>query len=86
MQSTGDSELFVNPLMAMYLAVDLPALARTVGYLPHLRSRPEPRPVTSIPRRLGQTPLESLIETCSTSGVSEKNVHVILARLLGGSR
>ncbi|WP_218021681.1 DUF1152 domain-containing protein [Nocardia harenae] len=33
---TGDTELFVNPLMAVYLAVDLPALARTVGYLPLL--------------------------------------------------
>lgn len=33
---TSGSELFVNPLMAMYLAVDLPALARTVEYLPLL--------------------------------------------------
>lgn len=33
---TAGSELFLNPLMAMYLAVDLPTLARTVGYLPLL--------------------------------------------------
>ncbi|WP_405492583.1 DUF1152 domain-containing protein [Nocardia sp. NBC_00511] len=33
---TGGTELFVNPLMAMYLTVDLPALARTVEYLPYL--------------------------------------------------
>ncbi|UGT43541.1 DUF1152 domain-containing protein [Nocardia yamanashiensis] len=33
---TSGTELFVNPLMAMYLSVDLPALARTVEYLPHL--------------------------------------------------
>lgn len=33
---TGGSELFVNPLMALYLAVDLPALAETVEYLPML--------------------------------------------------
>ncbi|MFE6858376.1 DUF1152 domain-containing protein [Nocardia sp. NPDC057668] len=33
---TGGTELFVNPLMAMYLAVDLPALAETVEYLPAL--------------------------------------------------
>lgn len=33
---TRGTELFVNPLMAMYLAVDLPALARTVEYLPFL--------------------------------------------------
>ncbi|MFE3188207.1 DUF1152 domain-containing protein [Nocardia sp. NPDC059240] len=33
---TGNTELFVNPLMAMYFAVDLPALARTVEYLPFL--------------------------------------------------
>lgn len=30
---TCGTALFVNPLMAMYLAVDLPALARSVGYL-----------------------------------------------------
>ncbi|WP_433724474.1 DUF1152 domain-containing protein [Nocardia sp. CA-129566] len=35
---TCGTELFVNPLMAMYLAVDLPALARTVEYLPLLES------------------------------------------------
>lgn len=34
--STTGSELFVNPLMAMYLTVDLPALASTVEYLPYL--------------------------------------------------
>ncbi|UGT61987.1 DUF1152 domain-containing protein [Nocardia asteroides] len=33
---TGGSELFVNPLMAMYVAVDLRALARTIEYLPLL--------------------------------------------------
>ncbi|MFD6160068.1 DUF1152 domain-containing protein [Nocardia sp. NPDC060256] len=33
---TYGTELFVNPLMAMYLSVDLPALARTVEYLPLL--------------------------------------------------
>ncbi|WP_309230655.1 DUF1152 domain-containing protein [Nocardia sp. SYP-A9097] len=33
---TNGTELFVNPLMAMYLSVDLPALARTVEYLPYL--------------------------------------------------
>ncbi|WP_254206421.1 DUF1152 domain-containing protein [Nocardia alni] len=33
---TTGTTLFVNPLMAMYLAVDLPALARTVEYLPFL--------------------------------------------------
>ncbi|MFF2551098.1 DUF1152 domain-containing protein [Nocardia sp. NPDC058058] len=33
---TAGSELFVNPLMAMYLTVDLPALADTVEYLPLL--------------------------------------------------
>ncbi|MFC9893600.1 DUF1152 domain-containing protein [Nocardia sp. NPDC127579] len=35
---TWGTELFVNPLMAMYLAVDLPALARSVEYLPLLDS------------------------------------------------
>ncbi len=30
---TADSELFVNPLMGVYFAVDLPALAASVGYL-----------------------------------------------------
>ncbi|MFI6170545.1 DUF1152 domain-containing protein [Nocardia sp. NPDC051052] len=33
---TSGTELFVNPLMAMYLSVDLPALARSVEYLPLL--------------------------------------------------
>ncbi len=33
---TCGTELFVNPLMAMYFAVDLPTLARTVEYLPYL--------------------------------------------------
>lgn len=33
---TSRTELFVNPLMAMYFAVDLPALARAVGYLGRL--------------------------------------------------
>ncbi|MEU0094550.1 DUF1152 domain-containing protein [Kribbella sp. NPDC006257] len=33
---TSGSELFVNPLMAMYFAVDLVGLARNVGYLPQL--------------------------------------------------
>lgn len=33
---TGDSELFVNPLMSMYFTVDLPGLADNVGYLPEL--------------------------------------------------
>ncbi|AFU01328.1 hypothetical protein [Nocardia brasiliensis] len=35
---TAGTELFVNPLMAMYSAVDLPALARGVEYLPLLES------------------------------------------------
>jgi len=33
---THGTELFVNPLMAMYVAVELPALARTIEYLPLL--------------------------------------------------
>ncbi|MFC0545753.1 DUF1152 domain-containing protein [Kutzneria chonburiensis] len=33
---TGDSELFVNPLMAVYFTVDLMCLARTVKYLDQL--------------------------------------------------
>ncbi|MEV4052419.1 DUF1152 domain-containing protein [Amycolatopsis sp. NPDC049688] len=33
---TAGSELFVNPLMGVYFAVDLPALAAGVGYLPEL--------------------------------------------------
>jgi hypothetical protein len=33
---TAGSELFVNPLMAMYFAVDLGALARRNLYLPRL--------------------------------------------------
>ncbi|QBS45109.1 hypothetical protein [Nocardia sp. CS682] len=33
---TNGTELFVNPLMAMYLTIDLPALARSVEYLPLL--------------------------------------------------
>ncbi|MGW4845156.1 DUF1152 domain-containing protein [Nocardia brasiliensis] len=33
---TAGTELFVNPLMAMYSTVDLPALARGVEYLPLL--------------------------------------------------
>lgn len=33
---TGDSELFVNPLMSVYFTVDLPALASHVHYLPEL--------------------------------------------------
>ncbi|MBB5804128.1 hypothetical protein F4560_003896 [Saccharothrix ecbatanensis] len=33
---TAGSELFVNPLMALYFAVDLPLLAAGVGYLPRL--------------------------------------------------
>lgn len=34
---TGTSELFVNPLMAVYFSVDLPALANSVGYLDQLQ-------------------------------------------------
>ena len=34
---TGDSELFVNPLMGVYFAVDLRALAASVGYLDRIR-------------------------------------------------
>ncbi|MEO6086696.1 MAG: DUF1152 domain-containing protein [Umezawaea sp.] len=33
---TAGTELFVNPLMAVYLAVDLPGLARRVAYLDRL--------------------------------------------------
>ncbi|MCP2167477.1 DUF1152 domain-containing protein [Goodfellowiella coeruleoviolacea] len=33
---TQGSELFVNPLMGLYFAVDLPGLARGVGYLDRL--------------------------------------------------
>jgi hypothetical protein len=33
---TGDSELFVNPLMSMYLTLDLAGLAAQVQYLPAL--------------------------------------------------
>ncbi|WP_199856686.1 DUF1152 domain-containing protein [Nocardia suismassiliense] len=33
---TNGTELFVNPLMAMYLTIDLPALAHSVEYLPLL--------------------------------------------------
>jgi hypothetical protein len=35
---TAGTELFVNPLMAMYFAVDLAGLARNVGYLPQLEN------------------------------------------------
>ncbi|MEU7528714.1 hypothetical protein AB0A74_23490 [Saccharothrix sp. NPDC042600] len=34
---TAGGELFVNPLMAVYFAVDLPALAASVHYLDRLR-------------------------------------------------
>jgi hypothetical protein len=34
---TAGSELFVNPLMGVYFAVDLPALAASVGYLERIR-------------------------------------------------
>ncbi|MEV1118307.1 DUF1152 domain-containing protein [Actinosynnema sp. NPDC049800] len=34
---TAGSELFVNPLMGVYFAVDLPALAASVGYLDRIR-------------------------------------------------
>jgi len=33
---TGDSELFVNPLMSVYFTVDLPGLADNVHYLPEI--------------------------------------------------
>ncbi|PXX58699.1 hypothetical protein DFR70_11334 [Nocardia tenerifensis] len=45
---TGGTELFVNPLMAMYLAVDLPALARTVEYLPLLEPTEDPYQVARV--------------------------------------
>ncbi|TVT56087.1 DUF1152 domain-containing protein [Amycolatopsis rhizosphaerae] len=35
---TSGSELFVNPLMALYFTLDLPGLARTVDYLPRLEN------------------------------------------------
>ncbi|SDP94705.1 hypothetical protein [Lentzea jiangxiensis] len=35
---TEGSELFVNPLMGVYLSVDLDALARGVHYLPLLEN------------------------------------------------
>ncbi|MFD0598522.1 hypothetical protein ACFQZ4_44700 [Catellatospora coxensis] len=41
---TEGTELFVNPLMAMYFTVDLDGLARHVHYLPrleHTRTRAE---------------------------------------------
>lgn len=34
---TAGSELFVNPLMGVYFAVDLLALAASVGYLDRIR-------------------------------------------------
>ncbi|WP_405162875.1 DUF1152 domain-containing protein [Nocardia sp. NBC_01499] len=45
---THGTELFVNPLMAMYLAVDLPALARSVEYLPLLDSTDDAYEVVQI--------------------------------------
>lgn len=35
---TGDSELFVNPLMSVYFTVDLPGLANSVHYLPEVEA------------------------------------------------
>ncbi|MFB8007187.1 DUF1152 domain-containing protein [Nocardia sp. NPDC056000] len=45
---TAGSELFVNPLMAMYLTVDLPALARMVDYLPLLEPTEHPYQVAQL--------------------------------------
>ncbi|MCE7012006.1 DUF1152 domain-containing protein [Kibdelosporangium philippinense] len=35
-ERTAGSELFVNPLMAMYFTLDLPGLAESIGYLPRM--------------------------------------------------
>ncbi|WP_405137339.1 DUF1152 domain-containing protein [Nocardia sp. NBC_01388] len=45
---TTGTKLFVNPFMAMYLTVDLPALARTVEYLPLLDPTEHPYQVAQL--------------------------------------
>ncbi|MCU1640649.1 MAG: hypothetical protein JWN03_924 [Nocardia sp.] len=45
---TTGTELFVNPLMAIYLTVDLPALAHTVEYLPLLEPTEHPYQVAQM--------------------------------------
>lgn len=45
---TAGSELFVNPLMAMYFAVDLLGLARSVGYLERLENTDHMREVSLV--------------------------------------
>ncbi|WP_327139533.1 DUF1152 domain-containing protein [Nocardia sp. NBC_01327] len=45
---TTGTDLFVNPFMAMYLTVDLPALARTVEYLPLLDPTEHPYQVAQL--------------------------------------
>jgi hypothetical protein len=45
---TAGSELFVNPLMAMYFAVDLLGLARSVGYLERLENTNHLREVSLV--------------------------------------
>ncbi|MGC4942368.1 DUF1152 domain-containing protein [Kribbella sp. DT2] len=45
---TAGSELFVNPLMAMYFAVDLLGLARSVGYLELLAETDTPAQIAAV--------------------------------------
>ncbi|MCZ0985081.1 DUF1152 domain-containing protein [Streptomyces diastatochromogenes] len=47
-ERTRDSELFVNPLMAMYFCVDLPALARANLYLDRLAGTMLMRQISSV--------------------------------------
>ncbi|KAA5838392.1 DUF1152 domain-containing protein [Saccharopolyspora hirsuta] len=47
---TGGSELFVNPLMSLYFTVDLPGLARSIGYLPHLEGTDRAHEVVQVIR------------------------------------
>lgn len=47
-ERTRDSELFVNPLMALYFCVDLPALARAGLYLDRLEGTVLMRQISSV--------------------------------------
>ncbi len=47
-QRTRGSTLWINPIMAMYFAFDLPAVARSVLYLPHIKQTQTMFEVTAI--------------------------------------
>ncbi|MGW5187941.1 DUF1152 domain-containing protein [Kribbella sp. NPDC004138] len=45
---TAGGELFVNPLMAVYFAVDLPGLARSIHYLDDLETTDQPAEISRV--------------------------------------